>query len=516
MQNLEMEDAVESLMGETNDKFERSPAGAAKKKRHLISRRSGGRISISSNVSSLRNIILAVSIGGAAVLLINYYYLNTLGVTSKVKNEYTNDHDHADEDDYSTSGEMMSLEEYTDVDTYAEEYEYFADVDYVDTEEDADTGTIRIEPSLEEDEDTIRSRHPVCFSENMFTNAEAESEEDGLNILNYNDVLKYSLLGKNVTNSVRYNHLCPWMKPRYNCAKSKKQAYGESPVDWKLTLQDGSEQCILWDLVHDLEGPIGVGERLLHRRRSKAKKENGEDEFKERPLIIAMFGNSYMRQIFEALKCSWSNDITYTVMQKNSKLDISIAGLKKRKGAPVRIDELGKMERMPQIWQGGDLCDLEDEHEFYEDVPTPLHCSKSNTYSDNVAVVEFGRKIRFYYLFRPQIYEDLPGVLKEKLDLDPKDVDVLLFNDGQDETIKENSNLLDIFSASGAWQRRLLWPYWSFKETQLRDIGRWFGADNPWITSKPDGHACMPGPPDDEVNLLMYLLYSNSVIREDR
>ena len=97
----------------------------------------------------------------------------------------------------------------------------------------------------------------------------------------------------------------------------------------------------MWDLVHDLEGPIGVGERLLQRRRSKAIKENGngkDDEFKERPLTVAMFGNSYLRQIFEALKCSWSNDITYTVMQKNSKLDISMAGLKKRKGAPVRTD----------------------------------------------------------------------------------------------------------------------------------------------------------------------------------
>ena len=376
----------------------------------------------------------------------------------------------------------------------------------------------RIEPSLEEDEDTIRSRHPVCFSENMFINEVESSKEDGLNILNYKDILNYSLLGKNVTNSVRYNHLCPWMKSRYNCAKSKTPAYGESPVDWKLTLQDGSseQQCVLWDLVHDLEGPIGVGERLLQRRRhSKAKEENDEDELlNERPFTVAMFGNSYLRQIFEALECSWSNDITYTVMQKNSKLNISNAGLLKRKGAPVRIDELGEMERMPQIWQG-DTCKLKDEQEFYEDdVPTPQHCSKrSNTYDDNVAVVEFGRKIRFYYLFRPQIYEDLPGILKEKLDLDPKDIDVLLFNADQDKTFKEDSDLFDILSASGAWQRRLLWPYGYFEEIQLRDIGRWFGADNPWITNKPDGHACMPGPPDDEVNLLMYLLYSNSVIR---
>jgi hypothetical protein len=438
---------------------------------------------ISKNNVNLRNIIIAVSIGGA-VMLINYLSIHS-SVISQVKNEYANGAD----DDH--SGEMKNTD-------------------------DQDIGAIRIERSLEEDEDTIQSRHPVCFSENMFTNEAVESEENKLNILNYNNVLKYSLLGKKVTNSVRYNHLCPWMMPRYNCAKSKKQAYGESPVDWKLTLQDGSEQCILWDLVHDLGGPIGVGERLLQRRRSNAIKKNGEAEFKERPFTVAMFGNSYLRQIFEALKCSWSNDITYTVIQKNSKINISIEGLKKRMGAPVRINEVGEMERMPQIWQG-DMCNLTHVHEFYEDdVPAPPTLQLCSQYDDNVAVVEFGRKIRFYYLFRPYIYEDLPGVLKEKLDLDPKDIDVLLFNSGEDKSFQEkkNSDLLDILRASGAWQRRLVWPYQSFKKIQLRDIGRWFGADNPWIKVKPDGHACMPGPPDDEVNLLMYLIYSNSIIRE--
>jgi hypothetical protein len=226
-----------------------------------------------------------------------------------------------------------------------------------------------------------------------------------------------------------------------------------------------------------------------------------------------MLGNSYLRQIFEALKCSWSNDITYTVMQKDNYY--AGKGLSKRKGGRVRMDELGEMERMPMVWEGN-MCTLEDEKEFYrQDVPTPRHCS-GTLYDDNIAIVEFGRKIRFHYLFRPQFIEDLPGVLKEKLDLDPKDVDVLLFNDGLEKTVEKHSELLDIFSASGAWQRRLVWPYKSFKKIQQRDIGRWFGADNPWITHVPDGHACMPGPPDDEVNLLMYLLYSNSVIREGR
>ena len=40
-------------------------------------------------------------------------------------------------------------------------------------------------------------------------------------------------------------------------------------------------------------------------------------------------------------------------------------------------------------------------------------------YDDNIAVVEFGRKIRYYYMFQPQIYEYFASALREKLGLDP-------------------------------------------------------------------------------------------------
>ena len=53
-----------------------------------------------------------------------------------------------------------------------------------------------------------------------------------------------------------------------------------------------------------------------------------------------------------------------------------------------------------------------------------------------------------------------------------------------------------------------------FKEIQQRDARQWFGANNPWIIDSPDTHACMPGPPDDEVNLLLYLIFSNATVRD--
>ena len=47
-----------------------------------------------------------------------------------------------------------------------------------------------------------------------------------------------------------------------------------------------------------------------------------------------------------------------------------------------------------------------------------------------------------------------------------------------------------------------------------RDLGRWFGADNPWITWPPDrNHGCMPGmPDDDEVNILLWYMLSLSAM----
>ena len=53
---------------------------------------------------------------------------------------------------------------------------------------------------------------------------------------------------------------------------------------------------------------------------------------------------------------------------------------------------------------------------------------------------------------------------------------------------------------SAVWKKRILWNYSSFQRTQKRDTNIWFGADNPWIKSPPDFHACMPGLPDDEAN----------------
>ena len=42
---------------------------------------------------------------------------------------------------------------------------------------------------------------------------------------------------------------------------------------------------------------------------------------------------------------------------------------------------------------------------------------------------------------------------------------------------------------------------------QKETIGTYFGTENPFITKPPDKqHACMPGYPDDMVNLMLFSL----------
>lgn len=89
--------------------------------------------------------------------------------------------------------------------------------------------------------------------------------------------------------------------------------------------------------------------------------------------------------------------------------------------------------------------------------------------------------------------------------LDPREVDAIVFNSGSARVVERDyPDLLDVFHQTGAWQSKITtWPFINFKGKQRENIGRYFGADNPWIDSPPDLHACMPGMPDDEANMLL-------------
>jgi hypothetical protein len=136
--------------------------------------------------------------------------------------------------------------------------------------------------------------------------------------------------------------------------------------------------------------------------------------------------------------------------------------------------------------------------EFYTpNVTVPSNIQGCN---DNLAMVEFGHSFRFNYIFRADMYENMTDAYTF-VDMDVDSLDVFLWNDGA-KIIKERSKQ----TKHTVWTENLSSLLGKLKIIQKKDSGVYFGADNPWITRPPDIHPCMPGIPDDEVDLLLFML----------
>lgn len=122
--------------------------------------------------------------------------------------------------------------------------------------------------------------------------------------------------------------------------------------------------------------------------------------------------------------------------------------------------------------------------------------------NDNIAMVEFGSKIQFYYIFRPWVFANVTAVY-DKVGLRANDIDALVFNDGENEKYPQS---LQMQLKEGVFNESIIWDLDEFHRIQVRDTKKWFGVTNPWVTHPPDGHPCMPGVPDDEADLLLFLL----------
>jgi hypothetical protein len=261
--------------------------------------------------------------------------------------------------------------------------------------------------------------------------------------------------------------------------------------------------CNLWDFANDLGGPIGVAEKLL---KEKRKEDGGRKNKNPHAINVIMFGNSYLRQVFEAFICGYKNDITTMKLQKDQKYKISMDDIKKRKGRPIELNETGDFVAPPINSETGTST---QSHFYQPGLPLPVHFEN---FSDDIAMVEFGGVIKFHYFFRSFAFANLTEVLKAKLNLDIyKDADFLVFNNGESENF--DANLFESSKQNGCnvWDRKIEVPYSTFQFLQKRDTGKWFGADNPGMGNPPDGHACMPGVPDDETNWLLFLLYFDAV-----
>eukprot|EP00934_Nitzschia_sp_Nitz4_P007646 Nitzschia sp. Nitz4//scaffold18_size181773//87889//89020//NITZ4_001919-RA/size181773-augustus-gene-0.163-mRNA-1//1//CDS//3329540023//7636//frame0 len=332
---------------------------------------------------------------------------------------------------------------------------------------------------------------------------------------------------------------CFVMKARYNCAYPPASSSTNWTADTSKEDQpkEASSYKLVWKAKHagkkkkgtrkmcDLRaimeyagGPIGVA-KLLQIADSSG--ENTKEENATPVLQVLMQGNSYLRQVWEALVCGFRYQITDWRLLMNGP-PVSKSYIESRMGKLLVPREMGQVMNAYEM-----ESILEQKHEnggpqFMD--PRSMGCHAPSKYesmetyfrsnvsipstipgcSDDIAMVEFGSSIRFHFLFHPWRFNDESLVdLYQSLEL-PLDGDIhsMVWEGGESNVRRLTPQRVVPFD--------LLLP--AITAAQNHSIGQVFGADNPWIKNPPDDHPCMPGIPDDEVNIMLFLLLTEALL----
>jgi hypothetical protein len=218
-----------------------------------------------------------------------------------------------------------------------------------------------------------------------------------------------------------------------------------------------------------------------------------------------MHGNSQVRQVFEALACGFADQITNLTLQVKPRLlpNVTMAKMEGDSSHLYHYDSFASMaDEEGSIGCHGAGSDKELKHWYRKDVAVPRslpHCD------DGMAMVEFGKAIRIFFMFHPTlVYKNLTAVY-DRMGLQSEDIDAFVFNRQEAERYPEH---IQLKPGVRKWE----WgDMLDFVKLQKRDLGKWWGAHNPGLVRSVDPlHGCMPGVPDDEANLLLFLWLRNA------
>lgn len=273
------------------------------------------------------------------------------------------------------------------------------------------------------------------------------------------------------------------MKARYNCAHKVPPL--KSPLDYKLYLHAATEEkCDIKHMVDSAGGILQLAKKIRtwSHRRPNAHYSN-----------VLISGTSFLRQVFEALTCRFRDHI------QDGFLKLGGAGMSEAAWAnhSYGVRHMGDIVSMESQRAGchGDDYDLN----YEEGVGTPPNPNRNCT--DNFSMVEFPGKLRVYYIFRLSTFDDHLEEVLAKINLDLNELDIIVTND----LPHLRKKLLDL--AGPAIPVMYFARVFSrLQALMVRDSGELFGADNVGIRVLPDVHPCMPGIPDDEVNILLFAL----------
>ena len=302
----------------------------------------------------------------------------------------------------------------------------------------------------------------------------------------------------------RYDHsTCFVMKHRYNCAHPPNYTEPvasdyELVLNLQTTTNNNNKVCRIGDLVDALDGPKNLlklpaaaatktktktSTHNKHKHKSTtASRHTSEGATTPSPLQIVISGDSYLRQIFEALVCSFSNQITRIRLTKGGP-SMSMKAMRERNKVPFRVDEVGiPIDDLYSIKT--ERCQSGESKGYYrKGVPNVPNTSIPSC-NDNLGMVEFGHKVQFYYVFRPSVYSDdaLDHIYSNFLEL--KDTTVRMFYNNAlhvKSDITPTHVTMESSISIHDWKNNM-------KDLQIQDLGYFYGADNPWITNPPDGH----------------------------
>ncbi|KAL3798560.1 hypothetical protein HJC23_011864 [Cyclotella cryptica] len=315
-----------------------------------------------------------------------------------------------------------------------------------------------------------------------------------------------------------YNVPCFIMKHRYNCLPPNSTTKEVLSHQWHFVLQsnlsDISTLCDLTSVVDRMGGPAA-----LPRDRS-----------------IGLMGNSYLRQLFESLGCKYKQQLSKLLLHQNGPTQDNDS-MALRKNRPYNLEEYGSV----LLFDTNDkdkVCfaglKREDLQSFYS-VQLPEEMNLVQNCTDNIALAEYNKHanltgsgaadavanterpteriahsrshtsaLSVFYNFRPhnlnqpnEIYDVLLG--KDVM----QSLDTIFWNDDMKRKMKNKVHFPD----TARWVD-LSMLMWILQKIQRRDAGVFFRENNPWIAANPSVvfHPCMPGIPDDEIGILLFLL----------
>lgn len=276
------------------------------------------------------------------------------------------------------------------------------------------------------------------------------------------------------------------MKARYNCQGDKRTP----PAGAWRHLPDRASNRTWEHFIDDRDGHLRIAEGAMKRSADCGPNRTN----------ILILGNSFMRQVFEAIANRFRVAVTAGTLN-----DVS---------PPMGMKELQISRRvslrnftflhLPVQGRMNPGCHGYNINAYYKHGPPP----SLKRCEDNVAWFELNGSLRIYYIFRPwAIIEGVRGVLKSfNTSLDA--IDVLVCNSDcgflSETKLRDFLNEFKSSCPSNAEGKQ----YIDFgnvranlQQQMARDANNKYGAMN-GVFERPDFHSCMPGIPDDEVDIL--------------